>query len=68
VTAGTSWLDKGTGAPLFAWLHQYTDTQYRRVGVVDISSDTSLYRWDDDAAGYSPRSSSAILVFERRPT
>jgi hypothetical protein len=63
-----SWLVRTTSEKLiFDWLNQYHQQYYRRVGVIDIvSRDQTIYRWNEDAFEYTPRSESWLAVFKRK--
>jgi hypothetical protein len=52
---------------IFDWFKGYKRDHFEKVGVVDILlSGQTLYRWDDDAIGYSPRSKLWLSVYKRR--
>jgi len=63
----TSWLvQPDSHRTIFDWFHRYQQTYYKQVGVVEIVSDRrTIYRWNEDAAGYVPRSQFWLLVFQR---
>ena len=67
VNMQTSWtVQPGSETLIFEWFRHYTRRHYRKVGVIDIiSRDLTVYRWDDTAVGYAPRSKRYILVFKR---
>ena len=72
VHIGTSWfnryVNKELADPLFGWIEAYQLRHYDVVGVVDmISRDETVYRWDESAGQYKPRSGNYILVLKRRP-
>lgn len=49
------------------WLEQYLKSaNYRRVAVAENVSGQIVYRWDSDAADYSPPSESYICVYQRK--
>jgi hypothetical protein len=68
VNVPTSWLVRPTSEKLiFEWFVQYHRQYYRLVGVIDIvSTSPTIYRWDENAIDYSPRSEYWLSVFERR--
>jgi 4-amino-4-deoxy-L-arabinose transferase-like glycosyltransferase len=48
------------------WLEQYLKAgNYRRVAVAENVNGKIVYRWNSDAAGYSPASESYICVYQR---
>src|SRR5438552_5536702 len=50
------------------WLDQYLKSgNYRRVAVAENVAGQIVYRWDADAAGYSPASKFYISVYQRKP-
>ena len=72
VHINTSWfnwyVNKKLTEPLFGWIEAYQNRYYDVVGVADmVSRDETVYRWDEDARQYKPRSDNYILVFKRRP-
>ena len=68
VNVPTSWLARPTSEKLiFDWFKQYHQQYYRLVGVVDIiSTDQTIYRWNENAVEYTPRSKYWLAVFERK--
>jgi len=49
------------------WLEQYLESgNYQRVAVAESVRGQVVYRWDSDAAGYSPTSDSYICVYQRK--
>ena len=49
------------------WLEQYLKSgNYRRVAVAENINGKIVYRWDSDAADYSPASESYICVYQRK--
>ncbi len=67
VNVSTFWLaTPTTKKPIFDWFKQYHQQYYRPIGFVDlVSADRIIYRWDQDAANYRPRSTIWIAVSER---
>lgn len=51
---------------IFQWLDKFVKRNYRLVGVVDIiSSERTVYKWNDDARRYVIQGPYYVLVFER---
>ena len=49
------------------WLEQYLKSgNYQRVAVAENVNGQIVYRWDSDAAGYSPASEFYICVYQRK--
>ena len=49
------------------WLEQYLKSgNYRRVAVAENVNGQIVYRWDSDAADYSPASEFYICVYQRK--
>jgi hypothetical protein len=49
------------------WLEQYLESgKYRRVAVAENVKSEIVYRWDSDAAGYSPNWASYVCVYRRK--
>ncbi len=52
---------------IFEWSERYRDAFYREAGIIDmVSWGRTLYRWGDEAVGYSPKSGFWLAVFVRR--
>jgi 4-amino-4-deoxy-L-arabinose transferase-like glycosyltransferase len=68
VRVGTSWLSRPDSAKLiFEWLNSYSPKFYDLVGVVDIRSvSQTIYRWDEQAKGYTPASEDWLTVYKRK--
>jgi hypothetical protein len=68
VHVSKSWLLKPASKRLiFDWFEQYTQRYCRLVGVIDIlSTNQTIYRWNENAVEYTPRSESRLAVFERK--
>lgn len=68
VNISYSWLEKRYPESMVVrWFEQYQKKFYSIVGVIDIVSPTqTIYRWDEEAAGYSPTSSYWLAVFRRK--
>ena len=67
VSATRSWLVKPqSDTTIFQWFEAY-QRNFKRVGVIDVlPRQETVYAWDDQAAGYTPRSDVWLAVFERR--
>jgi hypothetical protein len=66
VNIPTSWLRRADSEKrIIEWYKQYIKKYYRQTGVIDIFRNQTVYRWDDKAAGYKPRSTLWIAVFQR---
>jgi hypothetical protein len=68
VKVSTSWLVRpNSDQSIIQWFGQYSRDNYRQVGIIDmISSGQTVYRWDKETTGYSPRSKLFVMVFERK--
>jgi len=66
VSATRSWIVRpGSDQTIFGWFEQY-QRGFRRVGVADVlPQGETVYRWDDAALAYAPRSDVWLMVFER---
>jgi len=66
VSATRSWVVRpGSDQTIFGWFERY-QRSFRRVGVADVlSQQETVYRWNDAALAYSPRSDVWLMVFER---
>lgn len=64
----TTWLrQENSNNYLFNWAAGYLDQNYTQVGVVDMfSSKETMYKWDNEAIGYSPESSIFTKIYKRR--
>ncbi|HIJ70679.1 MAG TPA: hypothetical protein HPP87_04860 [Planctomycetes bacterium] len=51
---------------IFDWFNSYCNNHYVEIGLIDIYPEHTIYRWNDQAGGYEPRSKDRILVFERK--
>jgi hypothetical protein len=67
VSAQNSWLMRpGSDTTIFQWLDDYRRRNFRQVGVIDLlPGDRTLYYWGDQAATYTPRSTTWLAVYER---
>ena len=67
VNVSASWLiQPGAPSGLFRWMSPYYERRYQQVGVVDLSPQGTIYRWDAEAANYRPRSSNYLLIMRRK--
>lgn len=72
VNIPASWLvNKDSKRVIFRWSEQYHKKFYQKVGVIDIivSLDRTIhtiYRWDEQAVGYSPKSRFWLTVYRRK--
>jgi multidrug transporter EmrE-like cation transporter len=67
VNVSASWLiQPGAPSGLFRWMSPYYERRYQQVGVVDLSPQGTIYRWDAEAASYRPRSSNYLLIMRRK--
>jgi hypothetical protein len=63
-----SWLEsKDSPDLIFRWAARYLHANYEPAGIVDIQSPTTtIYLWDRQVAGYSPKSDSSVIVYKRK--
>jgi len=63
-----SWVHQPDSKTLiFDWFRKYQSKYYQQVGVVDIISNTStVYLWNEQSVGYTPKSEYWISVFKRK--
>jgi len=67
VRAPSSWaVLPGSEHLLLNWAPKYAQEHYELVGLVDILTEGSVYRWDGDARNYAPQSPYVLFVFRRR--
>jgi Dolichyl-phosphate-mannose-protein mannosyltransferase len=67
VNVNSSWLRQPSSPTrLSEWFPAFVENRYATVGVADIGRDQTTYRWDGDAAYYTPRFASTVVVFRRR--
>jgi hypothetical protein len=67
VNITTSWMNRpDSERMILRWFKEYQEEYYELVGIVDIFKDKTVYRWDEDAASYSPKSNSWLTVFRRK--
>jgi hypothetical protein len=66
VNIPTSWLANARSERyILEWLQQYLNNGYSLVGVVDILSNwETVYRWDNEAKNYAPRSPYFLCVYK----
>ena len=62
-----SWLVKpGVPDSIFNWVNPYTNRNYQLTGVADIYNDQTIYKWDDEATTYQPKSPQHIMIYRRK--
>jgi hypothetical protein len=63
-----SWLGKpGSKKEIFEWSERYRDEFYEVAGIIELTSlNKTLYRWDEEAIGYTPKSDYWLVVFVRK--
>ena len=68
VNIHTSWLTRpGSVKLILKWFNSYCPEFYDLVGIVDISlTEQSLYRWNQQVAGYMPSSPCWVAVYKRK--
>ena len=68
VNVATSWLIQPfSQRKILDWGNSYIKQAYEAVGVVEIAdSGPSNYRWDAQAAGYSPVTDSSLIIYKRK--
>lgn len=64
----SSWLvEPFSQRKILNWGRDYIKQAYEAVGVVEIpGSGPSAYRWDTQAAGYSPVTESSLIIYKRK--
>jgi hypothetical protein len=69
VNVEVSWLmRRDSYTEIFEWFNKYQRASYDIAGIADIiSAHTTVFAWGKDALNYSPRSSTWIAVFRRKP-
>jgi hypothetical protein len=61
---GTEW--PAPDSRIYSWMKSFVLGQYKPVGVVDlISPSLTVYKWLEDATGYTVQSDFFIAVYER---
>lgn len=66
VQISASWLARDMSEQYINdWAGRYIAASYTPVGVVDIYSDSTLYKWGKDAENYKPGSPNYIRIYER---
>jgi len=68
VNVSTSWLTKpGSEQLILEWFDSYSPKFYDLVGIVDIfPTGRTVYRWNEQVAGYIPRSNCWLTVYKRK--
>jgi hypothetical protein len=52
---------------IFTWSERYRDAFYETAGIIELASmNRTLYRWNEEAKGYRPKSEYWLAVFARR--
>jgi hypothetical protein len=52
---------------IFDWFDRTCREQFQQVGLVEIlAADQTVYRWDADASGATPRPGGYVAVYKRR--
>ena len=64
----TSWLERPNSEKMiFTWFQNYRQKHYNLVGIIDIlSNEETVWRWENECAGYSPRSMYWLAVFRKK--
>jgi len=64
----TSWLRRPQSeTTILEWVERHVAARYTPVGFVDIVSDSeTVYRWDEDALHYTPRSGLWVGVYRKK--
>ncbi|MFZ1751074.1 MAG: glycosyltransferase family 39 protein, partial [Saprospiraceae bacterium] len=67
VSVSTSWTRQEYSLnKIFDWSNEYLSKYYTKVGVVDLISKTqTVYKWDNEALGYTCQSPYFIYIFRR---
>jgi 4-amino-4-deoxy-L-arabinose transferase-like glycosyltransferase len=67
VHVSTSWLiGPNSKMYIFDWTKKYINYKdFKMVGIIDIASNVTVYKWDSEVSGYKPKSPYFIYVFER---
>ncbi len=67
VNVSTSWLVRpDSQTMIFNWAKTYLTQNYELDGVAVILQNGTVYRWGDDASGYSPGSEPSCMIFKRK--
>lgn len=67
VNVSASWaVQKGSPTRLLEWATPYYQQHYEEVGAVDIYSNTTIYKWERDAAGYRVQSPNFLVILRRK--
>jgi hypothetical protein len=68
VNVRTSWLRRNSSVTtIFNWFGRYAENFYDRVGIIEMRPDgQTIYRWDEQAAGYTPTSGHWVAVYKRK--
>ena len=64
----TSWLiHPNAEVIIFDWFNNYAKRYYHLVGIADLYSNMTIFKWDKEAAHYkSQKDDYLVYIFERR--
>jgi hypothetical protein len=65
VSVLASWTARDPKERILTWSRDYTRKCYRVVGIADILPGETQWRWDEQVAGYQPRSSAVLYTYAR---
>jgi hypothetical protein len=67
VNIPTSWLVRPQSEKkIFSWFYKYAWKYYDLVGVIDVGFNKTVYRWQEQAARYTPKSPYWLAVYRRK--
>lgn len=68
VNIPSSWLAEPESVrDIFTWSQRYRDEFYETVAIIElVSMNRTLYRWNEEARGHTPKSEYWVAVFARR--
>jgi hypothetical protein len=68
VNTTSSWLEsKDSPDLIFRWAARYLPANYEPAGIVDVLSLTkTVFLWDRQVTGYTPKSDSSVIVYKRK--
>ena len=62
-----SWASPELSPMLQDWAQDYLNSEYEISGVVDIlSHEETVYKWDQQASNYIPRSKYFLMIYKRQ--
>jgi len=68
VIVPSSWMrNSHSDMTILDWSGAFIQQKYRLVGVADILSPETVYRWERQTEGYRPQSQCWLSVFEKKP-